>query len=232
MPKPIELAPRHFCLDQADPDVQLISKNIPWYGPQYSPHPVPAFYDISGITENPVAFRKVIQFFVERYRDAADGGPTHVAGFDARGFIFGPPVALELGIPFVMLRKSAKTPGVLVSAGSYITEYSTSELMLRIGAVRPGDRVLLVDDLLATGGTALAGFDLVDALGAKVYEFAAMVALPGLDGVAKIHTHRDGRYKDVPIFTMIDDTTIGPDMCRDPPAGTPRCVPVADAQEW
>ena len=75
--------------------------------------------------------------------------------------------------------------------------------MLRLGAVKKGDRVLLIDDLIATGGTALAGFDLVDALGATVYEFAAMVALPFLNGVEKIHAHREGRYLPVVAFHFL-----------------------------
>ena len=86
-----------------------------------------------------------------------------------------------------------------------------------------------MDDLIATGGTALAGFNLVDQLGARVHEFAAMVSLPFLDGVKKIHEHADGKFKDVPCFTMVDDSTIGPEMGRDPPAGTPRVVAAGDA---
>ena len=242
---------------QADEDVVYVSKHLPWYGPKYSPHDVPSFYDVSGITEDPKAFRRVVDLFVERYRAAggatrhpgasaarrcafgaesgraahADGGPTHIAGFDARGFIFGPPIALALGIPFVLIRKAGKLPGVLVSSGAYLTEYSNDEMVFRLGSVKAGDRVVLIDDLIATGGTALAGFDLVYSLGATVHEFAAIVALPFLDGVGKIHAYKDAKYKDVPCFTMIDDSTIGQDMCRDPPEGTPRVVAAEDAQK-
>lgn len=226
----VQLGAKHFCLDQKDADAQYIAQHIPWYGPKHSPHDVPSFYDVSGITEDPAAFKKVIDIFVERYTAAGADGPTHVAGFDARGFIFGPPIALALGIPFVMIRKAGKLPGVLVTAGQYETEYSKDEIVVRLGSVKKGDRVLLIDDLIATGGTALAGFDLVDALGASVYEFAAMIALPFLDGVGKIHSHREGRFKDVPVYTMIDDNTIGAEMCKDPPAETPRCVPVSEAE--
>jgi adenine phosphoribosyltransferase len=79
---------------------------------------------------------------------------------------------------------------VLVSSGQYVTEYSTDETVMRLGSVTSGDRVVLVDDLIATGGTALAGFDLVDMLGATVHEFAAMITLPFLDGVGKIHAYK------------------------------------------
>lgn len=223
------LGDQHFCLDQADEGVKRIAKSLPWYGPKYSPHDVPSFYDVSGITEDPEVFQLVVDFFVERYRSQGADGPTHIAGFDARGFLFGPPIALALKIPFVMIRKSGKLPGVLVTSGKYVTEYSTDETVMRLGSVKAGDRVVLVDDLIATGGTALAGFDLVDQLGAKVHEFAAMVTLPFLDGVGKIHTYKEGKYKAVPCFTMVDDASIGPEMCSDPPEGTPRMVSAEQA---
>lgn len=106
-----ELGPKHICLDQADENVAKIAKSLPWYGPKYSPHDVPSFYDVSGITENPEVFQMVVDFFVERYRSQGAEGPTHIAGFDARGFLFGPPIALALKIPFVMIRKAGKLPG-------------------------------------------------------------------------------------------------------------------------
>jgi adenine phosphoribosyltransferase len=95
---------------------------------------------------------------------------------------------------------------------------------MRFGSVGAGDRVVLVDDLIATGGTAIAGFELIDMLGARVHEFASVVCLPGLGGVEAIHTHAGGKFQDIPIFTLVDDATIGPEMCRDPPPGTPRVM--------
>lgn len=179
---------------QDDERVKYIARHMPYYSAEYAPHDVPAFYDVTGITEDPKAFQTVIDLLVARYRSAGDGGPTHIAGFDARGFIFGPPLALALGVPFVLIRKAGKLPGV-VTARSFQTEYSSDETVMRIGSVRRGDKVVLVDDLIATGGTALAGFDLVDALGASVYEFTAIIDLPHLNGVRNIHSHRDGYYK-------------------------------------
>lgn len=232
LPAVKELGPNHVCLDQADENVRAIAKSLPWYGPRHSPHDVPSFYDVSGITENPAVFAMVVDFFVQRYRAQGKDGPTHIAGFDARGFLFGPPIALALNLPFVMIRKAGKLPGVLVSSGQYVTEYSTDETVMRLGSVTAGDRVVLIDDLIATGGTALAGFDLVDMLGASVHEFAAMVSLPFLDGVGKIHAYKDGKYKEVSCFTMVDDSSIGPEMCRDPPEGTPRVVKAEEAAQW
>ena len=250
------LAPNHFCLDQnLNPRVvQTIAKSLPWYGPKFSPHDVPNFYDVSGITENPEAFKLVIDTFAERYERMKEK-PTKIAGFDARGFLFGPTIAMRLGkrvvgvgvcclidildifradhtslvysfflrtktkrtgIPFVMIRKAGKLPGVLVSSGEYVTEYSTDETVMRFGAIDASDRVVLIDDLIATGGTALAGFELCHQLGATVHEFAAMIELPFLDGVKKIHEYKDGLFKDVPCFTVVDCLTIGEDMGRDP----------------
>ena len=114
-----QLGAQHYCLDQADSRVQRVAAHLPWYGPTHSPHDVPRFYDISGITEDCETFQLVIDLFVRRYRAMGADGPTHVAGFDARGFVFGPPIALALGIPFVMIRKKGKLPGVLVSSGKY-----------------------------------------------------------------------------------------------------------------
>lgn len=115
-----------------------------------------------------------------------------------------------------MIRKAGKLPGVLVSSGEYVTEYSTDETVMRFGAIDASDRVVLIDDLIATGGTALAGFELCHQLGATVHEFAAMIELPFLDGVKKIHEYKDGLFKDVPCFTVVDCLTIGEDMGRDP----------------
>jgi adenine phosphoribosyltransferase len=100
LPAVKELGPNHVCLDQANADVRKIAKSLPWYGPKHSPHDVPSFYDVSGITENPEVFRMVVDFFVQRYKAQGAEGPTHIAGFDARGFLFGPPIALALNLPF------------------------------------------------------------------------------------------------------------------------------------
>ena len=100
--------------------MKRIAAALPWYGPKYSPHDVPSFYDVSGIT-----VARGVQGGGESLRRpggrAALSGPTHIAGFDARGFLFGPPIAMALDIPFVMIRKAGKLPGVLVSSGKYGT---------------------------------------------------------------------------------------------------------------
>ena len=106
----------HYLPDQTDPRVVAIAKECRYYSPSFSPKAVPAFYDLSGITENPRAFQDTMDVFIARYRaQAVTGkGPTVIVGYDARGFVVGPPIALALGIPFVLLRKAGKNPGPLV----------------------------------------------------------------------------------------------------------------------
>ncbi|KAJ1488218.1 phosphoribosyltransferase-like protein [Baffinella frigidus] len=165
-------------------------------------------------------FKGVVDLFEERYSAMPpDHRPTVICGYDARGFILGAPIAIALGVPFVLLRKDRKSPGVLVESTSYEKEYKEThndQMCLRVGAITSSDRVVLVDDLIATGGTAVAGIELVEALGAKVVEFAAVTCLPGLGGSEFIHTAHGGRYSRVTVFTLVGDGAIPQEMCRDP----------------
>ena len=92
-------APNHECADQTFVKNAGIANALPWYGPRFSPHDVPNFYDVSGIVENPKAFKAVVDVFVERYENhqLSETKPTKIAGFDARGFLFGPTIATRLG---------------------------------------------------------------------------------------------------------------------------------------
>ncbi|GBF87732.1 adenine phosphoribosyltransferase [Raphidocelis subcapitata] len=146
------------------------------------PKPGVSFKDVGTLLLDPLAFGACIDLLAERYRGARIDA---VAGFEARGFIFGPPLALALGAPFVMIRKAGKLPGETVGE-DYATEYSTARIEIQKGALRPGQRVLLVDDLVATGGTLAAGASLVRRLGAVAVEAACVVELPGLGGRAAI----------------------------------------------
>jgi len=210
----------HFTLDPESEPAKYLASIITWYGPKFSPKDVPQFYDVSSITENPKCLQRVTDIFVERYRAQGDKGPTHVLGYDARGFIIGPPIAMALGIPFILFRKDAKNPGVVVESSGYSKEYVEKQLdnmCIRLGSVPQGSRVLLIDDLIATGGTALAGFELCLALGIQVCEFAAVIDLPFCEGVSKIRAYAGGRFKDTPIFTLIDGRMVPDGNGRDPP---------------
>lgn len=140
------------------------------------------FRDVSPLLADPKAFHAAISAFASEWKGKQ---VDKIAGFDARGFIFGAALALKLGVPFVMLRKKGKLPGKTVSV-VYGLEYGAATLEMQKGAVAVDDQVLLVDDLLATGGTAEAGATLVEAEGGTVVGFAFIVELTDLSGRAKI----------------------------------------------
>jgi adenine phosphoribosyltransferase len=151
------------------------------------PAPGVQFRDITPLLQNPQVFRVLIDVFVHRYMAPALR-PTVVAGLDARGFIIGSVLAYELGVGFVPIRKKGKLPFTTV-AETYELEYGSATVELHTDAVKSGDRVLLIDDLIATGGTMMAGAKLLEKLGAEVIEGAAIVDLPELGGSAKIRAH-------------------------------------------
>ena len=130
------------------------------------PAPGVQFRDITPLLQDAKVFRVLIDAFVHRYMDA-DHRPDVVAGLDARGFILGAVVAYELNVGFVPIRKKGKLPFTTV-AETYELEYGSATVELHTDAVKQGDRVLLIDDLIATGGTMMAGKKLLEKLGAVV----------------------------------------------------------------
>jgi adenine phosphoribosyltransferase len=148
------------------------------------PAPGVQFRDITPLLQEARVFRVLIDAFVHRYMDP-DKRPDVVAGLDARGFILGAVVAYELNVGFVPIRKKGKLPFTTVEE-TYELEYGSATVELHTDAVQPGDRVLLIDDLIATGGTMMAGKKLLEKLGAIVTEGAAIVDLPELGGSEKL----------------------------------------------
>ena len=149
--------------------------------PDY-PKPGIMFRDITTLLENPIAFALVIESFADTYQNC---GITKIVGTEARGFIFGAPLALALGVGFVPVRKPGKLPRKVISQ-SYELEYGTDVLELHIDALNSQDKVLIVDDLLATGGTVEATAKLIRATGATVNDAAFVISLPDLGGEAKL----------------------------------------------
>jgi len=142
------------------------------------PEPGILFRDITPLVKDPASLRLAVHQLLHPFL----GEPlTAVAGMEARGFIFGSLVAWELGVGFVPLRKPGKLPYDVQSV-SYDLEYGSNTLEVHMDALGPGDRVLLIDDLLATGGTAAASCELVAKLGAEVAACAFVVELDGLRG--------------------------------------------------
>lgn len=149
------------------------------------PTPGIDFKDITPLLADAAAFGEVVEALSAPYESA---GIDVVCGIEARGFILAAPVALRLGAGFVPIRKLGKLPSASESA-SYALEYAEAVLEIHSDALVPGQRVLLVDDVLATGGTAQAAAELVERLGAKVSGLAFLIELEFLGGAAKLSGH-------------------------------------------
>ncbi|PWA99437.1 Adenine phosphoribosyl transferase [Artemisia annua] len=165
------------------------------------PKPGILFQDITTLLLDPLAFKDTIDLFVERYKDKDISVVAHglifgfaYAGVEARGFIFGPPIALAIGAKFVPMRKPNKLPGPVISE-EYSLEYGTDKIEMHVGAVQEGERALVIDDLIATGGTLCAAISLLERVGVKVVECACVIELPELKG-------RD-RLGDKPLFVLV-----------------------------
>ncbi len=147
------------------------------------------FRDITTLIKEPVGFRLVIDNLTQRYING-EVDYDIIVGIEARGFIMGGALSYTLGKGFAPIRKAGKLPADVYSQ-EYALEYGTDSIEIHQDALKPGARVLLVDDLLATGGTALAAAALVEKLGATVAEMAFIVNLPDVGGEAKL---RDKGY--------------------------------------
>ncbi|MDR0805201.1 MAG: adenine phosphoribosyltransferase [Enterobacteriaceae bacterium] len=140
------------------------------------------FRDITTLLENPTAYSASIQLFVEHFKQQ---GITKVVGTEARGFLFGAPVALALGIGFVPVRKKGKLPRATLQE-TYDLEYGTDVLEIHTDSINQNDKVLVIDDLLATGGTIEATAKLIRRLGGNVVSAAFVIELPELGGRARL----------------------------------------------
>jgi len=140
------------------------------------------FYDITTLLQDPAGLRAAIDSLADPFQGL---GIDLVIGVESRGFIFGAPVADRLGAGFVPVRKPGKLPSACVRE-SYALEYGTDTLEMHEDAVKKGQRVLIVDDLLATGGTARATVNLVKKVGGDVHALAFLIELVGLNGRAKL----------------------------------------------
>ncbi|MCJ2034574.1 MULTISPECIES: adenine phosphoribosyltransferase [unclassified Methylobacterium] len=161
--------------------------------PDY-PKPGIVFRDITTLLSDPRAFRRAVDALVHPY---AGGRIDQVAGIEARGFILGGAVAHQLSSGFVPIRKKGKLPHKTVSI-AYALEYGTDEMEIHVDAIKPGDRVLLVDDLIATGGTACAAVNLLRRIGAEVVAACFVIDLPEIGGAQKL------RDLDVPVRTLME----------------------------
>lgn len=152
-------------------------KTVPDY-----PKPGIMFRDITSLMENAKAYKAAITILVDKYKNQ---GFTKIVATEARGFFFGAPLALELEIGFVPVRKPGKLPREVISE-SYDLEYGSDSLEIHIDAIDKGDKVLVVDDLLATGGTIEATTKLIRRLGGEVSHAAFIINLPEIGGEARL----------------------------------------------
>jgi len=152
--------------------------------PNY-PKPGILFRDISTLLYNGNALKYISDIYLNRYKNK---NINAIAGIEARGFIFGSIIAEKLGISFVPIRKKGKLPCDVISE-EYLLEYGTDSLEIDISSLSRNSKVLIVDDLIATGGTAIAAGNLIKKLDAKIYEYSFLVNLPDLGGAKKLIDH-------------------------------------------
>ena len=167
-------------------DIAEVIRNIPDF-----PKPGIQFKDITTLLLNPEALRQTVDMLAERY--GADK-PDAIVGVESRGFIFGSALAYVMGVPLVLARKPGKLPGETIQE-SFELEYGTDTIEMHVDAVSSGARVLIVDDLLATGGTVAAVVRLIERLGGVVTEAAFVVELPPLKGREKLAP--------LPVFSLV-----------------------------
>ena len=162
-------------------DLKSLVRTIPDY-----PKKGILYRDITTLIENPEGFRESIERLASVHRGL---GITHVAGIEARGFIFGTGVAISLGVGFIPVRKSGKLPGETIGQ-NYALEYGVDTIEIHADVVDKRHKVLLVDDLIATGGTALAAVNLLRRTGATLDHAAFVIDLPDIGGSKKLRAER------------------------------------------
>jgi len=143
------------------------------------------FKDITTLLQDADAFREAVDALASRYADREIG---QVVAIESRGFLLGAPLAYKLGAGLVPIRKAGKLPAKTISA-EYSLEYGTATLEMHVDAIHPGDKVLLVDDLLATGGSAKAATDLIERLGGVIVGVAFLIELEFLQGAKQLEGH-------------------------------------------
>jgi len=159
------------------PEIKDFIRTIPNF-----PHEGIMFRDVTTLFANPIGLKMAIDETVALYKGH---GFTKVIGLEARGFVTGGAVAAALGAGFVLVRKKGKLPGATIEE-QYDLEYGSATVAIHDDAIEAGEKVLLIDDLIATGGTAEAGIKLVERLGAQVTDASFIIDLPELGGRARI----------------------------------------------
>lgn len=172
--------------------IELLDKSIRRV-PDF-PKPGIVFYDVTSIFLNPLAFKYCIDQMISLYKDKKIDG---VVALEARGFLLASPFAVQTGLPLVLIRKKGKLPGKTYSC-KYTLEYGTAEIEVQKSDIQEGKSYLVVDDLIATGGTLKAAKTLIETSGAKVCEFFGVIGLPELNFKKELEP--------IPVTTLINYT--------------------------
>lgn len=196
----VELSEKHYTLNSDHPLYALLTlqtgyTNIVFKGVTRS---VRRLYSISYITENPVVMKSVIDFLAGRYRAMGEKKPTHILGVPGWGYIIAAPLAMALGIPFVPLTVGQLSENQFVTEGEDKPPHAP--LSIRSGALPANARVVIFDDQILTGETAIAAMDCAVIGGAEIVEFASICDLAQMGGIK--HIHAEKCYKDVPVLTL------------------------------
>uniref|UniRef100_A0A1B6FE53 Adenine phosphoribosyltransferase n=1 Tax=Cuerna arida TaxID=1464854 RepID=A0A1B6FE53_9HEMI len=168
-------------MNEESDKIDLVKKHIQRY-PDF-PKPGILFLDIFSVLRSSAAFHALQELFISHMRKL--GGVDVIAGLESRGFLFGPSLALELGLPFVPIRKKGKLPGK-VNQVAFTLEYGIDAFEIQTESILPSQKVVLLDDLLATGGSLAASCQLITQLGAQVVECLVVIELTDLKGRDKI----------------------------------------------
>lgn len=184
---------------QEDPRLLGISQAIRVV--PHFPKPGIMFQDITSLLLNHKVFKDTVDIFVERYKHM---GISVVAGIEARGFLFGPSIALSIGAKFVPLRKPGKLPGEVISE-AYELEYGKDCLEMHTGSIEQGERAVIIDDLVATGGTLCAAINLLERMGAEVVECGCVIGLQETKG--------QNRLNGKPLYILVEPREIE-DCCE------------------
>ncbi|ORC87678.1 putative Adenine phosphoribosyltransferase [Trypanosoma theileri] len=197
-----ECAPNHFLLDESHPLAKDLYANVFSEVAPSSGRNVTRLFDVSSVTERPMLFRKVIEFLAQRYRAMGDAGPTHILAVESRGYLIGAPLAVELGLPLVLVRETKRFPASFVRESQQLNELPPSQ-SIRNGSVGSNARVLIVEDFVGCGRTAVSVLRLAGIVGATVVEMAAVCDAAALKGVEAIHAADGGAFRKTPIFTLM-----------------------------
>lgn len=157
-------------------------------------------YNISNLTEEPDVMRGMVNFLVDRYRAMGVNGPTHILGIPACGYVLAAPLAVALGIPFIPLSIASPSENAYVTEGDDDQQVPLPLVSVRSSAIDSRSRVVILDDQILTGKTAVSALDCAQIAGAKIVELVAICDMVQLGGIDLIHS--DSSFRDVPIFTF------------------------------